>query len=201
MRVKVLTLRFSSTLGAIDDTALVEFTRDKSVLSVRDHFFRESGVAYLTCVISYEEQPLTPEIIEQARQIKAGATSGQGRRFEKPDPAAGLDEHDRLLFNTLRSWRSKKARHEGVPPYIIMSNKEFLAIVARKPESLTALGQINGIGKAKVERYGQQILALLHGQRPATSPEAVSPAPSSPETPTPAPAPVTEAVPSAEAAP
>ncbi len=39
MRVKLLTFRYSSSLGGFDDTPLLEFTRDKEVLSFREHFF------------------------------------------------------------------------------------------------------------------------------------------------------------------
>jgi ribonuclease D len=75
----------------------------------------------------------------------------------------GLDERDRLLFNTLRTWRSRKAPAEGAPPYVILTNRELLGIVLRKPENRTALGQISGIGCAKVERYVKEILEALHG--------------------------------------
>ena len=37
MRVKLMTFRYSATLGGFDDTPLVEFIRDKEVLSFREH--------------------------------------------------------------------------------------------------------------------------------------------------------------------
>lgn len=50
---------------------------------------------------------------------------------------------------------------------MILTNRELLAILRKKPESHTALGHVEGIGKKKVERYGGEILAKLHGQAPA----------------------------------
>ena len=39
----------------------------------------------------------------------------------------------------------------------------MLEIVSRRPDSLTALGHISGIGPGKIERYGKAILRALHG--------------------------------------
>ncbi|MEO1610446.1 MAG: HRDC domain-containing protein, partial [Pseudomonadota bacterium] len=56
---------------------------------------------------------------------------------------------------------------EGVPPYVICTNKELAAIAARRPQTLAALMQIEGFGKAKADKYGAAMLDLL-----ATPPKA-----------------------------
>jgi hypothetical protein len=38
MRIKLLTFRYSATLGGFDDTTLIEFTRDKKAIAFREHF-------------------------------------------------------------------------------------------------------------------------------------------------------------------
>jgi len=53
MQVDVLTLRYDSTRGVLDDTALREFTRDKVVLAVRDHFYQVGAIPHLTLVIEH----------------------------------------------------------------------------------------------------------------------------------------------------
>ena len=80
-------------------------------------------------------------------------------------PAADL-----LLFNTLREWRAERARQEGVPPYIVFTNRQLAAMVRLRPGSFSGLGAIEGIGKAKLENYGQELLALL--ARPQGEPES-----------------------------
>ena len=41
MMTKVLTLRFNPLTGAFDDQPLVDFTRDKNLIDVRNHFFTQ----------------------------------------------------------------------------------------------------------------------------------------------------------------
>lgn len=99
--------------------------------------------------------------VERTDDRRHGATR---RRTERSDPAAGLGEADRALFCTLREWRAKRARQDGLPPYAILTNRELLDVLAKKPESVTALGHVAGIGPGKVERYGKEILARLNGR-------------------------------------
>ena len=48
IRVKLMTFRYSATLGGFDDTPLVDFIRDKEVLSFREHFYAVNEVPHLT---------------------------------------------------------------------------------------------------------------------------------------------------------
>lgn len=154
MRMKILTFRYSETLGGFDDTALVEFIRDKTVLSSREHFYGVSDVPHITCVLAYQE-PLA----------SGDEAPSRGTRPVSPrvDPSTGLGERDRILFNTLREWRAGKAKEEGVPRYVILTNRELVQVVLKKPETPTALAQVPGIGPAKIKKYGHEILSWLNG--------------------------------------
>ena len=55
MRVKLVTFRYSATLGGFDDTALVDFTRDKEVITLREHFYLVNDTPHLTCVVTYQD--------------------------------------------------------------------------------------------------------------------------------------------------
>lgn len=166
MRVNLFTFRYSATLGGFDDEPLQSFLRDKEVLSFREHFFSVNAVPHLVCVLSWQDRVVTASDLELARGVMQPASergSPPGSRGARPDPAGSLSEPDRVLYNTLREWRSSRAREEGVPPYVIFNNRELVEIVVRKPDSPTALSNVNGIGKNKVERYGSLVLAVLHG--------------------------------------
>jgi superfamily II DNA helicase RecQ len=169
MRVKLFTFRYSATLGGFDDTPLAEFIRDKEVLSFREHFFQANEVAHLACVVAYQDAVVSREDLEAAREIpprvlRPGSPGGRRRaERDRPDPCAGLAEPERVLFNTLREWRARKAHEEGVPPYLVFTNRELLEIVRRRPESANALGHLNGIGPGKVKRYAAEVLRLLRG--------------------------------------
>ena len=74
------------------------------------------------------------------------------KRFEGPvDP----------LFDTLREARRKLAAEAGVPPYVIFHDSTLREIAARKPANLNELGQVQGVGAVKLERYGEAMLEAL----------------------------------------
>ena len=179
MRVKLITFRYSATIGGFDDSALCEFIRDKEVLSFREHFYSVNDVPHLTCVVSYQDPVISPRDLDAARQIEQDPGGAQGYSRapwreraawrDRPDPASGLGEAERVLFNTAREWRARKAREEGVPPYVILTNRQLLEIVRRRPESLTDLGHVDRVGASKLRQYGREILALLHGSGAGTA--------------------------------
>lgn len=169
MRIKLFSLRYSATLGGFDDSVLQDFVRDKEVVAFREHFYTVNDVPHVTCVLTYQEAVVPHEVQETAIEIprreplRTAKPSERRLPGDRPDPTAGLSEPERVLFNTLREWRSRKAHEEGVPPYLIFTNREFLEIVRRRPESPTALGHLNGIGPGKVKRYGSELLPLVRG--------------------------------------
>jgi DNA helicase II / ATP-dependent DNA helicase PcrA len=61
----------------------------------------------------------------------------------------------------LRAWRLERAREDGVPPYVVFHDAVLHAIAEARPASLGELSQIAGVGPAKLERYGTEVLALL----------------------------------------
>jgi ATP-dependent DNA helicase RecQ len=93
------------------------------------------------------EQPLTIAV-PPARKRK------RRDRFEGPaDP----------LFEALRETRRKLASDAGVPPYVVFHDSTLREIAERKPQSLRELAQVQGVGAAKLERYGAAVLATLSG--------------------------------------
>ncbi|MCL4683788.1 ATP-dependent DNA helicase [Myxococcota bacterium] len=74
----------------------------------------------------------------------------------------GPDARARSLFEVLRHWRLERARAESVPPYVIASDRTLREIAELRPRDLSELGQAHGIGPAKAERYGAELLALVH---------------------------------------
>jgi superfamily II DNA helicase RecQ len=186
MRVKLFTFRYSATLGGFDDSVHSDYVRDKEVIAFREHFYSVNEVPHVTCVLIHQDAVVPREMIEAAREIprreeRPRPTSNHfERRKDRPDVTAGLSEPERLLFNTLRTWRSKKAHDEGVAPFIVFTNRELLEIVRKRPASPTALGNLDGIGPGKVKRHATEVLRILHGARPEPEP-AVPAQPASPE--------------------
>ncbi|RST29814.1 DNA helicase RecQ [Sphingomonas ginkgonis] len=65
------------------------------------------------------------------------------------------------LFEALRQKRRALATEAGVPPYVIFHDSVLREIAAARPASLAALGQISGVGAAKLDRYGRAILETV----------------------------------------
>jgi DNA helicase-2/ATP-dependent DNA helicase PcrA len=61
----------------------------------------------------------------------------------------------------LRAWRLERAREDGVPPYVVFHDKVLHEIAEVRPLSIGELSHISGVGPAKLERYGEGLLATL----------------------------------------
>ena len=65
------------------------------------------------------------------------------------------------LWQALKAKRTELAREQGVPPYVIFHDSTLLEILNRRPGNLTEMGQISGIGQAKLARYGDEFLKVV----------------------------------------
>ena len=70
-------------------------------------------------------------------------------------------EVDASLLARLKEWRREQARLQGVPPYVVFHDRTLVEVAACQPRDLDALAQLSGIGAAKLERYGEALLAVV----------------------------------------
>ncbi len=70
---------------------------------------------------------------------------------------------EEAVVDRLRSWRREEAGRRGVPAYVVLHDRTLLAIASVRPRTLSRLGEISGIGPAKLEAYGDALLAALEG--------------------------------------
>lgn len=61
----------------------------------------------------------------------------------------------------LRAWRSSRAREDAVPAYLVAHDALLAAIVEQRPRTAADLRRVKGMGPAKLDRYGDEILALV----------------------------------------
>jgi len=86
---------------------------------------------------------------EQKRGLAKAASLPRDRDVDGP------------LLTRLKEWRREQARAQGVPPYVVFHDRTLVEVAARQPPDLDALAQVSGIGTAKLERYGEAVLALI----------------------------------------
>ena len=158
MKLKIFTLRFSDSANGFDDTPIQEFTADKDVIEYTEHFFIHDKTPYLVVLLSYREF---------ARDEKQ-------KVYRRSDPRLELDGLEKEAYEALRAWRAAKAKQEGIPPYMIANNKQLAKIVRLKAGTKADLAKVSGIGDAKIQQHGEEILRVLsdHQKRIlAVSPE------------------------------
>jgi len=103
-------------------------------------------------------------ITRRMLEAKAGAA----------DTNAAEISYDGSLFAILRQLRREMADREGVPPYVLFSDKSLHQMCIYFPQTPEALLVINGVGQMKLERYGKPFLeaiALYLSDNPEISPQ------------------------------
>ena len=86
--------------------------------------------------------------------VKAPRGSRSGGAFDVPP-------QDRSLFDALRAWRKAQAVLQAVPPYVIFHDRTLIDIAGLRPRGLDDLGAVNGVGQAKLDRYGDAVLKVV----------------------------------------
>ena len=74
-----------------------------------------------------------------------------------------VESADPELYDALAAWRKERAKAESVPAYVVFHNTTLAAIAGAKPRSINELASVPGIGPTKIERYGDDVLAVVAG--------------------------------------
>ncbi|WP_285104478.1 DNA helicase RecQ [Promicromonospora sp. MEB111] len=94
----------------------------------------------------------------------AGAARRSSRSGGAKADAVALSDADQEVFERLRAWRAAAAKEQGVPAYVVFHDATLRTVATERPGDLDALSGISGVGQAKLDRYGEGILAALHAQ-------------------------------------
>ena len=76
----------------------------------------------------------------------------------------GAMEPDEGLVERLRRWRLQRSREEGVPAYVVLHDTTLRELAAVGPRTPEELARVKGLGAVKLERYGDDLLAVLAAQ-------------------------------------
>ncbi len=77
------------------------------------------------------------------------------------DPDAQPTEAEQRRFDKLREVRAQLARRESIPAYVVAHNAALRAMAQANPRTKEELINVNGFGPAKVERFGDELLAAI----------------------------------------
>lgn len=162
-RIRTFTLKYDLRLNGFDDEGVRRFLSDKELLEVRDYFFVRAEEPHLLLVVIYSDHDShsNNSAVSKNETVRK-KTSSKDMDIENPD--------DLRLYHSLREWRNNRAKDEGIPVYVIATNRMLADCAVKRPRSITALGEVAGLGENKLKAFGKDILAQI----PVSGPEADS---------------------------
>ena len=107
-------------------------------------------------------------LLEQSGAL-VETTTPDGFRVLQVDPSvppprirtsadADVDED---LVTRLRSWRLERSKEDAVPAYVVLHDATLRELAALRPQTKDELAGVKGFGPVKLERYGDDLLAVL----------------------------------------
>jgi ATP-dependent DNA helicase UvrD/PcrA len=115
-----------------------------------------------------EERRLLYVGITRARKHLVLTWAGKPSRFllelgvqASAPPKARAAEPDDPTYVALKEWRLKRSKADDIPAYVVFHNSTLAEIAARRPSTIAELASVAGVGPAKLERYGEDVLAAL----------------------------------------
>jgi ATP-dependent DNA helicase RecQ len=99
--------------------------------------------------------------IELRKEPAAPAKSERKRKAAETSSVVNVS--DVALLAALKALRAKLAQTQKVPAYVVFSDRTLIELARHRPENLSAMREIHGIGDAKLERYGPAFLDVIKG--------------------------------------
>lgn len=146
MKVKVLKIRLSDDFICADQSMLDRFLQENNVLKFETAFVKDDE-SYWSVILYYED-------------LKIVVNESKSQKYTV-DNDAELSKDELNILDSLKLWRSEKAKDQNLPVYFIATNKELLSIAKYKPVKKEELRDIKGFGKHKIENYGEEIIEIL----------------------------------------
>ncbi len=111
----------------------------------------------------YRLTPFGVEVLKGAHTIDLKKERLSIQKAEPTRKMIDPDDYDVELYGRLRDLRSKIAAENGIPPYIVFSDKTLKELSVMKPQTKEEMFEVHGIGEVKYERYGEAFLEMLTG--------------------------------------
>ena len=148
MQLKVFILPLKNVSAA--EAEMNAFLRSRRVLAVKKEFVADGENSFWTFCVEYLES--TPG---------GGAASPRDNKLPKVDYKEVLKPVEFEVFSRLREWRKGVAEQEGVPVYVVFTNEQLAGMVQARASTKAGLRDIEGVGDARVEKYGAAVLERL----------------------------------------
>lgn len=124
-----------------------QFLRSHRVLAVKKEFVPDGENSFWTFCIDSPES-----------SARVGAAAGRGPKVDYRG-VSGPEELE--VFSRLRDWPKGVAELEGVPVYAVLTNEQQAQMVRKRANTQAGLKAIEGIGEARVAKYGDAVLEMV----------------------------------------
>ena len=128
----------------------IQFLLDEGILALSGGPYPVLELGERAAEIGEDGGPLTMRMLREDRPVPAR----KAVQAELDGPAAEL-------FQRLRALRARIARMQGVPAYVVFTDKTLREMALTRPSDLRAFQAVSGVGASKAERYGRQFLAEI----------------------------------------
>ncbi|HAV77017.1 MAG TPA: DNA helicase RecQ [Anaerolineae bacterium] len=119
-------------------------------------------MGYLKQEGEYHTLSLTVKALESLKKRETiFGVMQEAKRIQKKSKKKFEVEYNNAVFAILRQKRKEMADEEGVPPYVIFSDRTLIEMAAYYPQSSKSLLDIAGVGQAKLEKYGDVFLETI----------------------------------------
>ncbi|UYN85046.1 MAG: DNA helicase RecQ [Microcella sp.] len=105
-------------------------------------------------------------VLRGERPVRLRREAPRASRGSKRSAPSDLPVQAAGLFERLRAWRASTAKALSAPAYIVFGDATLRGIALTEPATLDELGQVSGVGAAKLERFGEAVLAIVRGDEP-----------------------------------
>lgn len=144
-----------STYGLMTDTnehrlrEIIQFLILEGYLAISDGEYPLLILGKRAGEVLRDRRELTMKLAREEEREKAPA-KGPVRALERP-----------ALFEELRALRSRLAAQQNVPSYVVFSNASLEDMCAKMPRTPAEFLTVSGVGKQKLERYGEEFLEVI----------------------------------------
>lgn len=144
-----------------------EYEKDGEVRRFRKVRLTDAGMELRSVRLIESELLISDGVVEEFRGNPAANLPAKKSKPAKDRAGkSAAEEVDKLkgegeaLAARLREWRSTEAKRLRVPAFVVMHDKTLIAVARNRPVDSRALLEIDGIGAAKAEKFGEAILGL-----------------------------------------
>jgi superfamily II DNA helicase RecQ len=144
MNIKVFNIRLAKEFCKEDQARMNAFLDSVEVKLTSTNFVTTGSLDYWSAVVFY-----TPKSVK---------TEKSETRFSEED----LSEQESEVFNALRIWRNDLAQKLNWSAFRICHNSHLVSIAKANPQSVEDLEKVTLFGKARTQKYGEDVLAVLN---------------------------------------